>query len=540
MPEDEAKGKQQAATSRKAEGEVPPEPPADIPLPPAGVERAIETLGDIARRFLVAAWAALRAKRVVPPPSYHPHIAVGRDYYGDDIRYVTEFHDFEKAIVSSHPRFGEDVPLHDRDFPSGYLFSYLEACTAVLTAANQELTVDNEIVADLTRQLVETLQDTDRGVACCRVVSHLATRDTNALNVLGLTVHSFAAGADSTRGIHEIINSEIPGAARAYGRDVPVVFAPPESLVVAKSSDEKPFDRGRTLSNEIENFLLIVRLLYAGTCESIYEVQGETSRVRNFNPVLYSFRGTRTSALSSVNLVRRTVWLGDDDREPIEGLDRLLKALTTPQKMAFASFAVAQHKFVVSYHAHAWFEQVVDLMTAFEAALSGKDTNDVTLRLRVRAAGLLATDDDPAAAVFDDVGQLYVLRSRLVHGGDLSEKELRKIVTAITTVPDDAPFGVAISHVVDRLRDLVRRSLLARVCLATGPDHLWPINSDGKGVDRAMVDPVQLGDWRAAFHGALSSIGALFAADRPRVAADFIDLHEEAPNAAVPVGEGSS
>jgi len=64
----------------------------------------------------------------------------------------------------------------------------------------------------------------------------------------------------------------------------------------------------------------------------------------------------------------------------------------------------------MSFHAHAWHEQLVDLATALEGALAGSDTSDLTLRLRTRAAALLSTPNDPAAAIFKDTRALYGIR----------------------------------------------------------------------------------------------------------------------------------
>jgi hypothetical protein len=64
----------------------------------------------------------------------------------------------------------------------------------------------------------------------------------------------------------------------------------------------------------------------------------------------------------------------------------------------------------------------------------------------------------------------------LVHGGQIKDKDLRKAIRAISTVPDDAVerrFGVAVGYAIDRMRDLVRRAILARLCLAVQPDPLW-------------------------------------------------------------------
>lgn len=63
--------------------------------------------------------------------------------------------------------------------------------------------------------------------------------------------------------------------------------------------------------------------------------------------------------------------------------------------------------------------------------------------------------------IFNDIGRLYSLRSSLLHGGELREKGLLTTVRAMSTVPGDALFGVALSYVVARLRDLVRNVPLA-------------------------------------------------------------------------------
>src|SRR5207247_2487607 len=64
------------------------------------------------------------------------------------------------------------------------------------------------------------------------------------------------------------------------------------------------------------------------------------------------------------------------------------------------------------------------------------------------------------------------------------------------------------------LRDLVRRSLLARICLASGETSLWPLDTD-TGVDAAMADDAVRSEWQRAWRGALATIDSLAAANRP-------------------------
>lgn len=488
---------------------------------------ADDLLAERARDFLRAAFAVLVEQHVLPRPRFHPYLQVGRDYFGTDLMPLQEFVSLEEAINQRHPRFSEETPLMNRDFANGYIFSFLEASVARIARSGRELRPDvpevNECIAALAAEV-----DAERWeVACCREVCHLTTSDGQPLGIGGLVVFPITAeAAGHSREAARIIDSVIPNGLSAFDRDAPGGWAPPQSIVVAKEESGKLFEAGRLLSGRIEQFLLVSRLLHAGTCQSLYEVQGETSPVRRFDPILEHFRGSGVGLASGTQMVRRTVRLGEADVAAYDGLLAALRLANPPREnMVRTSFTVALHKFQSSYHAYRWDEQVVDLATAFEAALSGTAKNEVLLRLRTRSAALLATDRDPAGAVFRDVGLLYDLRSTLVHGGDLPEKKLRKTVTAISTVPDDAMFGVAIGHAVDRLRDLVRRSLLARICLSHGSDPLWALDDDA-GVDEQLADDDTRRRWRAAWRDVLGSFGAASAADRPRAAADYISPHD--------------
>jgi len=73
-------------------------------------------------------------------------------------------------------------------------------------------------------------------------------------------------------------------------------------------------------------------------------------------------------------------------------------------------------------------------------------------RLRARAAALLATEDDPGDAIFDEVKYSYGLRSTLVHGGRLKQGKLHATITSISTVAAQTKSGSiadALGHAVD-------------------------------------------------------------------------------------------
>lgn len=81
--------------------------------------------------------------------------------------------------------------------------------------------------------------------------------------------------------------------------------------------------------------------------------------------------------------------------------------------------------------------------------------------------------------------------------------------------------AVEIALAVDRLRDLVRRAILARLFLACTSDPVWPL-SGRTPVDEILVDDTNRGRWRSTWRTGLAEIGAPNAADRARDAVDWL------------------
>jgi Apea-like HEPN len=250
-----------------------------------------------------------------------------------------------------------------------------------------------------------------------------------------------------------------------------------------------------------------------------------TTLVTRMSPYLTEFRGGRT-------IVRRTVRLNEQHAPAFEAIGELVERADVKREgMVATSFDVALAKFNASHHQGNPYEDLVDLATALEAILAGgeRETEGLTLRLRARAAALLAADGDPAKAVFADVGLLYGLRSKVVHGGQIKENDLRRDLGKISAMPEgeaDNRFGVAIGHAVDRMRDLVRRAILARLCLAAEPDPVWPF-SGNTTVDAQLSDDETRARWRAGWHEKLAALSVEEAAYPPPKAVDFLTPHEQ-------------
>jgi hypothetical protein len=479
-------------------------------------------LRQASRAFIAAAFDVLAEEHVIPTPIFHPYVAIGRDYFGDSIRTLAAFHALETQLKEIYPnRFAE--PRESREFAEFYIFSFLEACIARCGHAGNFIT-DSQAVDESIDELLALLETMTYEVVCCRHVTHLTTASGDEVQIGDVTV---VPEPEQWGAFIERIEHEIPGAPRAWNRIDPRLYDPPHSLLIIRetTSDPDPYEVDRRLSWRLERFLLLARLLTAGTVQSAYQISGATTLIARMDPLMRTFR---KGLLDS--LVRRTVRLTGREGAAFAALGDLIDAADVKREgMVATSFDVALSKFNRSHSSDSPYEHLVDLATALEAALIGaeRDNEGLTLRLRSRVAALLATDDDAGKALFDDVGQLYGLRSRFVHGGQIKEKELRRVIARISTVPEDAAehLGIALRYAVDRMRDLVRRAILARLCLAAEPDPLWPFDGE-TAVDAILADDMSRAAWRERWHARLAALEVEYAAGRPRSAVDFLSQQD--------------
>jgi hypothetical protein len=433
-----------------------------------------EAIRETARRFVTEAFRVLQAEHVIPPPVFHPFVHVGRDYYGPHVM-GSAYEELAEILQREYPaRFSEPLNRPEPEFPVTYALGLLEMAVAACSRDGDFRPTSDGVERAITR-LVEALDQPDYEIVCCRVVSHLTTTTGAPVTIGDITITP-----ESDRGVRtfeSMIGQEVAGGVVAFNRDPPFAWDPPHSMLTvrARTHEPGPFDVVFRLSEKLERFLLHVRLLAGASIRSFYEVRGPGQFIGRISPNLVAFPLPRTPSQ-----VRRTARLDGSETAMIEGIADLIDQAEVKQEgMARTSFAVALSNFNRSHATDGPLETIVDLATSLEAALaaSESDTEGVGLRLRSRAATLLATANDPAEAIFEDIKRLYGLRSRLVHGGALKQKKLASMIDAVSTVPTDPqPMpGVALGHAVDRMRDLARRAILARMCLAAHPDALWPL-----------------------------------------------------------------
>ena len=148
---------------------------------------------------------------------------------------------------------------------------------------------------------------------------------------------------------------------------------------------------------------------------------------------------------------------------------------------------------------------VVDLAVGFEAMLSGEHSPDLSLRLRMRAADILGRNDDPAELVYDDIKALYDLRSDVIHGRGGGPGDLAKYLGRVRTKPEANSPAEQCALALDRWRDLLRRSILARAAL-DGEPALWPLGGSSD-VERVFRTVSGGDDWRDRIHQYWSGFG---------------------------------
>src|SRR6478672_5367404 len=79
-----------------------------------------------ARAFIAGAFEGLRKEFVIPTPIFHPYVQVGRDFFGDTIHSVPEYHELEKLLNELYPeRFDEPLKRRHAEFASTYIFNFL-------------------------------------------------------------------------------------------------------------------------------------------------------------------------------------------------------------------------------------------------------------------------------------------------------------------------------------------------------------------------------------------------------------------------------
>ncbi|KQR50494.1 hypothetical protein ASF88_19935 [Leifsonia sp. Leaf336] len=461
-----------------------------------------------AEAFLRVGFRELTRIRVLPVPMFGRFIKLGTHYAGS-VMYEPEFVALEKALRQAFPEHFNIAPLEpgERLPASHWIFGLLEAAVAASAAYDEDPDPNWSFVAELIDDLLEQLQAGARGLVHCRVISHLTTSTMEPVEFEDVTIIPVPDPAFAPE-LMRMVMREIPMARQAFLDAPPIAFDHPRAIVVARSNSSMgrdPFAALEALSRRVDRFLLLSRLVTGTSGRAVWSISGSTGRVSEFHPLGKAI----ASANSGPQMIKRVGVLSDS---LVPGFSALAKAIddaeVTREKRMFASFDFALARFTRSYASDDLADSLVDLATSMEGILLGGDagTEDVGLRLRSRAAALLATKSDPAPTIYRDVSDLYSIRSKLVHGSTLEIKELMRLLRRVVPDHDDKFGAESFAFAVDRLRDLVRRAILARLALAADQKTHWTFQGT-TSVDAQLSDDSTRQVWRSVWRATMNSHG---------------------------------
>jgi Apea-like HEPN len=297
--------------------------------------------------------------------------------------------------------------------------------------------------------------------------------------------------ASFSRSFESTVEQLIPGMGYEIEREQIISVGRPQAmLVITRKPRVTEGDRiygafstaVRDASLQIDSFLSAARLATGATIRNMVEVEGQPGWFKKY-------RGSVSAFLHpTMPTVDRAATMDRKLARNVSRLSAILTNATPVSRATVPSLALAVGRFNRGFLAAPWTDSLVDLTIALEAAVGEPDAKeDVTLRIRSRAAGLLATADDPASDIFSDLGKLYDLRSDVVHGHPHRESRVKKVIESISATEIGIMPMDKVDLAIDRLRDITRRAILARLFLAKGSNAIWPLGV-GSDLDRRLTD----------------------------------------------------
>lgn len=427
----------------------------------------------LSAQMLDEAFARLAEERVLPRSQYEPWIHVGREFEGWLIHGLPCHSAFVAALGARFPqRFAGEAAA--KDFASIYPFALVTAAVARLTRASQPYEARQPAALEVIQAFIRHLSSESERAAILFVVAGIETASGDAR--AGQIVVSTPGRFD----VHSAIERIIPGAGFASANEDLFLVGLPISLLVSVASRKfadadalhGPFSLAASTATErLDGLVSAVRLATNATLHVLAVARGQPGLFQVYPPRVWpvAYRDFLAD-------VRRPLTLDAPLIRRLYRLQVVWRDATKSERGVVPGLSIAVQRFNRSFGEANWRERLVDLVVALEAALGQEDANaEVLLRLRNRAAALLADVTDDAGRVFDDIGVIYDLRSRVLHGSSQSgEKLLARIEKVPSTAAGPMP-GVKAELLIDRSRDIVRRAILARLFLAQGAKPEWPL-----------------------------------------------------------------
>lgn len=426
---------------------------------------------------------------------------------------------FCEASSVLHPRFQDSIAFEHRDHSRFYANTLVRNFKSACRDQSFAHLSTEELVELMANSAVEAITSESREIASIHVVEHLETVGNVAINIEGVEIDSVTdASFYVDELILESIDRVIPLASAELNHEfIPIPESPVSVLSIREGHTGLGFDWDQ-LTNRLARLEVLIRLTTGGTLRPVYGIRGNTGLVGPYYSEVTPYRGDFGFAPITRSLKRKSV-VSNEMSAFITSLGGLLDQALKPKEGAIATpMPIAIQRFQAAPHGYTWYGQFLDLAIGFEA-IFGSGNGGVTYRLSNRAAVLLSNKSDIASTIFSDVGHLYHLRSVIVHGAEQDRKNIEKILDKISTVPHDVRLDEKVSLAVDRLQDLLRRAIIARLVLEYGPKPMWVAS---KNIDAILSDTRSQEEWRSNWNEWCKEFGWATASNRVESGVDSL------------------
>ena len=386
------------------------------------------------------------------------------DYYGHAVEGSEGA--LSKALADALPMRFEWRRGPAVDLPWHYPSALLEAAVAAATLADEPYDVASPSVQAVIDALIETIQRTPRS-SVLRIISDVDVEHDPVpegyQDRLGETLEIGGVRVVRVENRPEpFIERELPSAGYEVDRLDVVVHPGPASLIVATVEASADYEaRVAEARRRLDRLVAAIRLANAATVRPVIDIAGNSGPLPTVGPAIIPLPNW------DFRFVHRPVTLGANDVGGYEALIGLMAGWGDAPQWVPVRVALGRLARTLDERSPTLVDQIIDLSIGLEAALAGTDRAEIGLRLRSRAAAILAGPDDPAEAIYRDVKIAYDLRSTFVHGGTLPAKTIDKVIRRVSGAASTDWRAEQYLLAIDRWRDILRRAILARIALTT-------------------------------------------------------------------------
>ena len=452
----------------------------------------------LAGNVLRQSFEALTEERVIPRSRYRPWIRMARDYFGHSVETDGPLSEALKTAIPE--RFKGRQLDEAMDWPSRYASALLEGAVAAATLADEPYEASSPSVQGVIDQFINKVK-APPATTVLQIVTDVDVASEGdgetGPDTLGQTlrigeVEIVRVGINA----EEYIERELKSAGYEVERENVINSPGPTSMLVARVCDSVGINaRSLTAHRRLQNLTTAIRLATGATVSTLVTIEGEPGDIRTLSPHI------QPHSMQMMRLGNREVALGTDDASGIGALANRVHEWFDHDSLEAnpLMLAVGRLNRSIDGRATTHADIVTDIAIGLEAAFAGTGHSEVSLRLRTRAADLLATDDDPGDRIYQDVKELYQLRSDFVHGRILRSKDFEKAIGGVSSATRSKHFGEKVQLALDRWRDILRRAILARAALsADGAPWQFAKSVD---IERVLRSPTERDKWLHQMHG---------------------------------------